>query len=64
MTKHIYAFKYRLPGATEFCNGMSDHCLEQPEGRGFVIAPFLPHSPMIFIPAPYTHLTLPTSDLV
>ena len=51
MTKHIYAFKYRLPGATEFCNGMSDHCLEQPEGRGFVIAPFLPHSPMIFIPA-------------
>ena len=51
MTKHVYAFKYRLPGATEFCNGMSDHCLEQPEGRGFVIAPFLPHSPMIFIPA-------------
>lgn len=51
MTKHIYAFKYRLPGATEFCDGMSDYCLEQPEGRGFVIAPFLPHSPMIFIPA-------------
>lgn len=51
MTKHVYTFKYRLPGATEFCNGMSDHCLEQPEGRGFVIAPFLPHSPMIFIPA-------------
>lgn len=51
MTKHIYAFKYRLPGATECCGGMSDHCLEQPRGRGFVIAPFLPHSPMIFIPA-------------
>lgn len=51
MTKHIYAFKYRLPGATECCDGMSDHCLEQPRGRGFVIAPFLPHSPMIFIPA-------------
>lgn len=51
MTKHVYAFKYRLPGATFRCTGMSDHCLEQPEGRGFVIAPFLPHSPMIFIPA-------------
>lgn len=46
----IYAFKYRLPGTRLSCGSWSRRCLEQPEGKGFLISPFLPHSPRIFIP--------------
>lgn len=45
-----YAFAYRLPGTSLVHSGWSDHSLEQPQGSGFLISPFIPHSPMIFIP--------------
>lgn len=45
-----YAFRYRLPGTTQILDGCSTYCMEQPQGHGFLIAPFIPHSPMMFIP--------------
>lgn len=45
-----YAFRYRLPGTTQILDGCSRNSQEQPQGSGFLIAPFIPHSPLIFIP--------------
>lgn len=46
----IYAYKYRLPDSDAIHAARSGRCLEQPEGAGFLISAFLPHSPKIFIP--------------
>lgn len=45
-----YTFRYRLPGTVDIVNGAANHCLKQPQNNGFLIAPFTPHAPMIFIP--------------
>lgn len=39
-----------MPGTSLIHSGQADHCMEQPQGHGFLISPFIPHSPMIFIP--------------
>lgn len=46
----IYTFKYRLPGARLSCGSWSRRSLASPCGSGFLIAPFLPGKPRLFIP--------------
>lgn len=46
-----YAFKYRLPGAKQYCAGFSNHCLRAPLDNGFLISPFIPGSQSYFIPS-------------
>lgn len=53
MDSPIYCYQYRLPGSTEICGAWSNSLSEQPEGSGFLISPFLPHSPLLFIRADY-----------